>query len=177
MPTAANTILLEWNRLGPEAAADVILPCNGSRAWAAGVASRSPVLTSETMFAASDEVWLGLNERDWQQAFDSHPRIGERHAKAATAESAAWSAGEQSRAQADAATAAALTEANLEYERRFGRIFIVCATGKRAQEILRILHARIKNSAAAELQEAAEQQREITRLRLRKWLQIPLEAC
>ena len=72
---------------------------------------------------------------------------------------------------ADAAAKIALAEANREYERRFDRIFIVCATGKSAAEILEILQRRLKNDAETELQEAAEQQRQITEIRLKKWLQ------
>lgn len=177
MPPAVNTILEDWNRLPQEDAAQTILPCNGSRAWAIGVVNRYPFDTTEQLFAASDEVWRGLSEHDWQQAFDSHPRIGEKHAKAATAKSEAWSAGEQSKAQAETSNAPALAESNRKYEEKFGRIFIVCATGKSAAEILAILRKRLGNEPAAELQEAAEQQRQITQLRLRKWLQIPAEAC
>jgi 2-oxo-4-hydroxy-4-carboxy-5-ureidoimidazoline decarboxylase len=64
----------------------------------------------------------------------------------------------------------ALAKGNRQYEERFGRIFIVCAAGKSAAEILAILNARIRNTAADELLEAAEQQRQITQLRLRRWL-------
>ena len=74
-------------------------------------------------------------------------------------------------ADADAALKAALADANREYEQRFNRIFIVCATGKSAQEILEILRRRFHNDAETELHEAAEQQRQITEIRLRKWLQ------
>jgi 2-oxo-4-hydroxy-4-carboxy-5-ureidoimidazoline decarboxylase len=63
--------------------------------------------------------------------------------------------------------------ANREYEARFGRIFIICATGKSAAEMLAILHQRLSNDPRAELLEAAEQQRQITQLRLRKWLGVP----
>ena len=72
---------------------------------------------------------------------------------------------------ADAAAKTPLAEANREYERRFNRIFIVCATSKSAVEILEILRRRLKNGAETELHEAAEQQRQITELRLKKWLQ------
>lgn len=74
-------------------------------------------------------------------------------------------------ADADAALKDALAEANREYERRFRRIFIVCATGKSAPEILAILQRRMANDEETELQEAAEQQRQIAEIRLRKWLQ------
>ena len=167
-----NTILEDWNRLEQETATKVILPCNGSLAWAIGVVNLYPFETPDELFAASDKVWLALPEEAWQQAFDSHPRIGEHKAKAATAQSLKWSAGEQSAANPDEATQAALAAANMEYEQKFGRIFIVCATGKRAAEMLAILQRRLVNDPATELKEAAEQQRLITQIRLRKWLGI-----
>ena len=167
-----NTILEDWNRLEQETATQVILPCNGSLAWANGVVNLYPFETPDELFAASDKVWQALPEKDWQQAFDSHPRIGEHKAKAATAQSLKWSAGEQSAANPDEATQAALAAANKEYEQRFGRIFIVCATGKSAAEMLAILQRRLANDPATEVREAAEQQRQITQIRLRKWLGV-----
>jgi 2-oxo-4-hydroxy-4-carboxy-5-ureidoimidazoline decarboxylase len=106
------------------------------------------------------------------EAFQSHPRIGERGKPAAPwGQAAAWSAEEQ-RSVADAgdALAIALAEGNHVYERRFGRIFIVCAKGKSAAEILKILERRLKNDPEAELHAAAEEQRKITEIRLKKWL-------
>jgi 2-oxo-4-hydroxy-4-carboxy-5-ureidoimidazoline decarboxylase len=169
---SVNQTLEDWNRLEQETAAKIILPCNGSLAWALGVMNLYPFDTPEELFAASDKVWLALPEKDWQQAFDSHPRIGEHQAKAATAQSLKWSAGEQSAANPDTATQEALAAANREYEQKFGRIFIVCATGKSAAEMLAILQARLANDPVTELKEAAEQQRQITQIRLRKWLGI-----
>ncbi len=127
------------------------------------------------MFAASDKVWLALDPSDWQEAFDSHPRIGEHKAKAATEQSLTWSAGEQSAAQLTEDTQAALAAANRVYEETFGRIFIVCASGKSAAEMLKILRKRLANDAETELLEAVEQQRQITQIRLRKWLAAPQE--
>jgi 2-oxo-4-hydroxy-4-carboxy-5-ureidoimidazoline decarboxylase len=72
----------------------------------------------------------------------------------------------------DAAARLALAEGNRQYEERFGRIFIVCAAGRSAAEILAILQRRMQNTAAAELLKAAEQQRQITQLRLRRWLGV-----
>jgi 2-oxo-4-hydroxy-4-carboxy-5-ureidoimidazoline decarboxylase len=167
---SSNDILEAWNRLEQDYAMQTILPCNGSRAWAIGMVNARSFDEPEQLFAASDKVWLALPEKDWQEAFDSHPRIGEHKAKAATAASLEWSEGEQSGAQLNADTGAALAAANLEYEQKFGRIFIVCATGKSAAEMLAILQARLKNDPVAELHEAAEQQRQITQIRLRKWL-------
>ncbi len=106
------------------------------------------------------------------EAFSKHPRIGERKAPlAASAQSAAWSAQEQRNvAEAGESVQLALAEGNREYERRFDRVFIVCATGKSASEILEILRRRLRNDDATELREAAEEQRKITNIRLKKWL-------
>jgi len=169
-----NQILEEWDRLEQETATEVLLPCNGSRAWAIGVVNLYPFETPEELFEASDKVWRALSEQDWQQAFDSHPRIGEHKAKAATEQSLKWSSGEQSAAQLTEDTQAALAAANREYEAKFGRIFIVCATGKTAAEMLAILQKRLANDPQTEVKEAAEQQRLITQIRVRKWLCINL---
>jgi 2-oxo-4-hydroxy-4-carboxy-5-ureidoimidazoline decarboxylase len=174
IPSAApNQVLLRWNQADAQAAAQEILPCCGSIAWAEALAARRPFATPQELFTTSDLVWQGLPEEAWREAFDSHPRIGQHHAKAATATSLAWSSREQSAALApDQAVADALAEANREYEAKFGRIFIVCATGKSATEILELCRTRMKNTAAAEMLESAEQQRQITQLRLRRWLNI-----
>jgi 2-oxo-4-hydroxy-4-carboxy-5-ureidoimidazoline decarboxylase len=112
------------------------------------------------------------------EAFRSHPRIGEssigksRAPTVTSRQSTAWSEQEQ-RKITDAVDSAkvALAGANQEYERRFNRIFIVCASGKSPAEILTILRRRLENDEHAELREAVEQHRQITQLRLRKWLQ------
>ena len=106
------------------------------------------------------------------EAFRSHPRIGESEPReSASAEASAWSTHEQqSVTAAGNAVKVELAEANREYERRFNHIFIVCATGKSAPEIMEILRRRMQNDEATERQEAAEQQRQITQIRLNKWL-------
>jgi OHCU decarboxylase len=165
--------LARWNRLSAGDAMRAILPCCGSRAWAQGVVARRPIADVEALLAASHEMWRRLAPSDWMEAFQSHPRIGESRARQSPpAQSVAWSTQEQRLvADADAAVKAGLADANREYERRFNRTFIVCATGKSAQEILEILLRRLNNDADTELHEAAEQQRQITEIRLRKWLQ------
>ncbi len=142
-------------------------PCCGSQAWAAALASRRPITDEPSLLEVSRAIWHALPQEAWQEAFDSHPRIGQTHAqKHATAESLRWSAQEQRTALSeDDATQLALAEANRRYEEKFGRIFIVCASGKTAAEMLTILEARMKNDPATELHEAAEQQRLITELR------------
>jgi len=171
MTPPSNPVLTRWNALDAEAAAHEILPCCGSHAWADALVTHRPFTDARQLFAASDEIWAALQEPAWREAFDSHPRIGQQHARAATAKSLAWSSEEQRAAMSpDDAVKLALAEGNRQYEERFGRIFIVCASGRSAQEILAILNARMSNTAAAELLEAAEQQRQITQLRLRRWL-------
>jgi len=168
-----NNVLARWNFLPIAAAFDEILPCCGSRAWADGMVARRPLPDEAALLAASDETWRRLAKSDWLEAFRSHPRIGESQApKAASQRSAAWSEQEQRNvAGSNNSAKSALAEGNREYERRFGRIFIVCATGKAPSEILKILRRRLENDEQTELQEAAEQQRQITQIRLRKWLQ------
>lgn len=175
--SATNTTLAEWNGLSLDDAADVILPCNGSAVWATLVAYNRPFSSPEGLFTASNNIWRSLPEEDWQQAFDSHPRLGERSAKAATEKSLRWSGDEQSAANPDQAARDALAAANHEYEAKFGRIFLLCATGRSAEEMLAILLARMENDATTELREAAEQQRLITQLRLRRWLGMTAMTC
>ncbi|MGA1983991.1 MAG: 2-oxo-4-hydroxy-4-carboxy-5-ureidoimidazoline decarboxylase [Acidobacteriaceae bacterium] len=170
-PSSPNPVLTRWNTLDADTAAREILPCCGSRAWAGALSARRPFADAQQLFAASDQVWAALPEPAWNEAFASHPRIGQQHARFATAQSLSWSSAEQRVAMSeDHAVKLALAEGNRQYEERFGRIFIVCAAGRSAQEILAILKVRMRNTAAAELLEAAEQQRKITQLRLRRWL-------
>jgi OHCU decarboxylase len=167
-----SQVLARWNALQPDKASEEILPCCGSKAWALGMAARRPLLDEPSLLAACDEVWKGLAESDWMKAFRSHPRIGDSHSpSAASPQSAAWSGEEQRKVgSAGEDTKLALAEGNRAYERKFGRIFIVCATGKSAPETLEILRRRLSNDEATELREAAEQQRQIAHLRLKKWL-------
>jgi 2-oxo-4-hydroxy-4-carboxy-5-ureidoimidazoline decarboxylase len=167
-----NEVLARWNHSSPAEAAEELLPCCGSPAWAKQLASRRPFRDTSSLLTASDEIWLSLPSSDWLQAFHSHPRIGESSAQAPVhARSSAWSRQEQLQAAAAPDPAKQkLDEGNRIYEQQFGHIFIVCATGKSAAEILEILRRRMHNDAGTELREAAEQQRQITQLRLKKWL-------
>jgi OHCU decarboxylase len=167
-----NHVLARWNGLRPDEAAEEILPCCGSKAWARGMAARRPIIGEADLLAGCDQVWKSLPESDWMEAFRSHPRIGESRSPASgPARSAAWSREEQrtvGNAGEDVQTA--LREGHRAYEQRFKHIFIVCATGKSAPEILEILRRRLRNEETKELDEAAEQQRQIAHLRLKKWL-------
>ena len=168
-----NNILARWNSLDPATAAREALPCCGSQAWAFALASKRPFTDTSSVAEASTAVWFALPQEAWQEAFESHPRIGQKHAQsAATDESLKWSAQEQRAAlSADDTVKLALEEANRRYEQKFGRIFIICATGKAPAEILTSLEKRMQNDAATELRESAEQQHQITQLRLQRWLE------
>jgi 2-oxo-4-hydroxy-4-carboxy-5-ureidoimidazoline decarboxylase len=169
-----NAVLDRWNSLERDVAAEVVLPCCGSQVWAAELAARRPISDETRLLVESSDVWRGLPVQAWQEAFDSHPRIGEQKPQGhATDESLKSSATEQAVAlSADEAAKLALKEANRRYEVRFGRIFIICASGKSASEILAALETRMQNDDATELHEAAEQQRQITALRLKRWLEV-----
>lgn len=170
---AIHPTLQRWNALLGGEAAEEILVCCGSRRWARELARLRPFANIVELSVASDRVWWSLDSDDWDEAFRSHPRIGERRGPVTAApESAAWSRQEQNGVDTqNAGVIAELARGNAEYEQRFGRIFLICATGKSAGEMLDILRVRMGNDVETELREAAEQQRQITQLRLRKWLE------
>jgi OHCU decarboxylase len=167
-----STALARWNFLPPLGAAIEIFPCCGSNSWARQMAALRPIEDEDSLLAASDKIWRSLTEAHWMEAFAHHPRIGRSVAPSnAPARSAQWSSEEQQRVGAAADNLlAALAEGNRAYEQRFNRIFIVCAAGKSAQTILDILQRRLRNDEQTELQESAEEQRQITTLRLKKWI-------
>jgi 2-oxo-4-hydroxy-4-carboxy-5-ureidoimidazoline decarboxylase len=167
-----NSVLARWNGLNGIDAASEILPCCGSQEWARRMAAVRPIEDELDLIRQSDRVWQSLHEKHWDEAFRSHPRIGESPTQGdAGRQAAAWSAEEQKNAAAsNQSLKQEIGKLNREYDERFGRTFIVCATGKTAPEILAILRERIENDPVTELREAAEQQRQITHIRLKKWL-------
>lgn len=134
--------------------------------------ARRPYPSLEALLAAADEVWRKARPSDWRQAVGAHPRIGDKAvADPAGGQAARWSAEEQTKAgRSEAAARQALAQGNLEYERRFGRIYLVCAAGRSADELLADLRGRLDNSPEEELRVAAEEQHKITRRRLLKLL-------
>ena len=164
---------LEWlNTLAREDAVARLLACCGSERWAARVADRRPFADERQLFEAAEQIWWRLGREDWLAAFRSHPKIGEREAARETGEEASrWSREEQAGVGgAPPETAGAIESGNREYEKHFGYIFIICATGKTPGEMLDALRRRLSNDPATELCVAAEEQRRITRLRLVKLL-------
>ena len=162
--------LEDLNALDEESAARQFLRCCGSSRWARRMAAARPFASADAMALEADAVWAALQRDDWLEAFAAHPKIGA--GGAGGEETGRWSDQEQAGvASAAEATRRRLAEANREYQARFGYIFIVCATGRTAGEMLDILERRLKNDGAGEIQVAAEEQRRITRLRLARLLE------
>ena len=129
-----------------------------------------PFMSLNELLDTADHIWWSLDPRDWLEAFQSHPKIGEKKAASAVAVAAQrWSEDEQSGIRNSAQeTIAALAKLNRMYEEKFGFIFIVCATGKSSEEMLSNLRRRLNNDPDEELRIAAAEQAKITQLRLRK---------
>lgn len=162
--------LNDLNTLDDEQAIAALLRCCGCSRWARLMASARPFADARAMTEAADRIWASLGAPDYLEAFAAHPKI-ESGRSGGSGLSDSWSDDEQAgvrRASADVQQR--LADANLEYEARFGYIFIVCASGKTAAEMLALLEARLHHPPDEELAIAADEQRKITRLRLQKLL-------
>lgn len=163
---------MKLNALAPPEAEAAFLACCGSRAWARRMTEGRPYADTAALVEAGDRIWVSLAPEDWREAFAAHPPIGGKFGEQKTDGEdrfRRWSEQEQAGvALAEAALLTELAEANRIYAGRFGYIFIVCATGKSAREMLSLLHSRLHNDPDRELRVAAEEQRKITRLRLLK---------
>lgn len=160
------------NQWDTEEAREALGRCCGSQRWVEGMLAQRPFRAVEDLFDAADRIWDALEPEDWKEAFAHHPKIGDVSAlREKFASTADWAEGEQAGArQASEETLSRLTQGNHAYEARFGYIFIVCATGKSAPEMLALLEERLGNDPETELRVAAREQAKITRLRLEKLL-------
>lgn len=167
-----NATLAAWNAASATEARNAMLACCGAKRWAEAMVALRPVASVAALSEAADQVWGTMQETDWLEAFACHPRIGEPVAGAhANARSTAWSRAEQSQTGAAGENVLAeIAAENRKYEEQFGFTYIVCATGKSAEEMLAILKRRLGSTRERELREAAEQQRQIMQIRLGKWL-------
>lgn len=159
------------NQLSRESAECALFSCCASRSWVAQMLDRRPFASTEDVFLAAAEGWAALGRDDYLEAFAGHPKIGDNLAvlRERFARTAGWSSEEQAGVtSASDAVLEDLRRANISYHERFGYIFIVCATGKSAEEMLALLQARLLHDPARELAVAAAEQAKITRLRLEK---------
>lgn len=164
--------LAELNALEESGARAELLRCCGSSRWVEAMSKRRPFAGKDSLLDAAREIWRALGPADWREAFTHHPKIGDLDSlKKKFSATAGWASGEQAGAAgASEATLRALAQGNADYEKRFGYIFIVCATGKRADEMLVSLLERLGNDPERELAAAAGEQEKITALRLEKLL-------
>ena len=165
--------LHDLNTLDTAKQCEILLSCCGTVAWARCVSGKLPAEDLVDLLETAEECWLACSRDDWKEAFAAHPEIGNiENLNRKFGNTAAWAAEEQSSAgKASAQTIAALAEANSLYREKFGYIFIVCATGKSAEEMLGLLHTRLHNDPDVEIDIAADEQWRITKLRLEKLLE------
>ena len=160
----------DFNSQSKENAFKEVFNCCGSTSWANHVVSKRPFLTVEELKLVSDQIWKNSSIENILEAFTHHPKIGDKKSveKKFTSTSN-WASNEQSGVdKAENSILEELAKGNLEYENKFGFIFIVCATGKTAEEMLKLLNKRLPNSIDEEIRIAAGEQNKITHLRIDK---------
>jgi 2-oxo-4-hydroxy-4-carboxy-5-ureidoimidazoline decarboxylase len=164
--------LEQLNNTDPAAASALLRQCCSSESWIQRLVDARPFASAAALGTAANEAWRDLAEADHLQAFEGHPRIGDVGSlKARYASTRQLAAGEQVLVEtAGDDIIEALADANTQYQKKFGFIFIVCATGKSAEQMLNLLLARLPNNRDSELANAAEEQRKIFQLRLEKLL-------
>lgn len=165
--------LEQFNKLNKDAATAELLKCCGSSKWVSLMMENFPFPSENIMMQKAAEVWHEqCKKEDWLEAFTHHPKIGDtKSLKEKFVSTKDWAASEQSGVQtANDTVIELLANENKEYENKFGFIFIVCATGKSAEEMLHLLQNRLQNNYKDELKIAMKEQDKITQLRLKKLL-------
>lgn len=160
----------ELNQLSSAQAFEELFKCCGSTSWAKMLVAKRPFLDLKDLMNKSDACWVLCSEQDGLEAFTHHPKIGDvSELEKKFASTKEWAGNEQAGVSvAQQSTIEALAKGNNEYEQKFGYIFIVCATGKTADEMLALLNNRIGNDAETELKIAMAEQNKITKIRLEK---------
>ena len=164
--------LQRLNSMEPHFAINAFFKCCGSYQWATRMTDERPFSSVATIKESAERIWWSLDPHDWLEAFRSHPKIGEsKAALQVDAVARKWSEQEQAAVrQSSDTTINELAQLNRDYESKFGFIFIVCASGKSAEEMLALLRSRLGNDTEKELHTAAAEQAKITSLRLEKLL-------
>ncbi len=158
--------LEQFNAAPAEQLVPALTACCDVPAWVDAVTAGRPYPDVDKLMATADTAARRFARTDVDRALQAHPRIGERASGPST--EAGWSRQEQSGVNPDEDTRAALLEGNRAYEQKFGRVFLICATGLSSDQVLASLHERLRNDAAAEESVVAEELRKIALLRLRK---------
>lgn len=158
------------NRISEADAATAFTQCCAAQRWVERMVIDRPFESLAEMLEISDRIWEECDVDDYLEAFEGHPRIGDVESLAKKyANTKGWAGGEQKGVEgADRAVLERLAKGNANYEEKFGHLFIVCATGKSAAEMLALLEARMNNDPKTEVMVAAEEQNKITRIRLKK---------
>lgn len=164
--------LHELNTLDKQKLREELFKCCGSSAWVEKMLKVFPMDDLVELLEDAEEKWFECTEEDWKAAFSQHPEIGDIESLKTKFSNPGWAEGEQAGVnEASQHTLEALAEGNRLYKARFGYIFIVCATGKSAEEMLGLLHARLPNAPEEEIKIAADEQNKITKMRLEKLLE------
>ena len=165
--------LHELNILPKQQLIEELAKCCGSSAWINKMLPFFPADDLVELLEDAEEQWYLCSEQDWKEAFAHHPKIGDAESlKKKFASTSQWASEEQSGVNtASPQTIEALVKGNQEYEKKFGYIFIIYATGKSAEEMLVILQTRLQNNPEVEIEVAADEQNKITKLRLEKLLE------
>jgi len=162
----------QLNRLSEADATAAFTQCCSAQRWVERMVIDRPFESLAEMLEISDRIWEECDVDDYLEAFQGHPRIGDVDSLAKKyANTKGWAGGEQKGVEgAEREVLERLAQGNADYEEKFGHIFIVCATGKSAAEMLALLEARMNNDPEHEISVAAEEQNKITRIRLKKLL-------
>jgi len=164
----------ELNAMPLQKLYEALEQCCGAKHWVSEMVTKAPFADKETLFKWADEIWENADKDCWLEAFTHHPKIGDIDSLSKKfANTKQWATGEQSGVQAaKEEILQALAKGNKVYETKFGYIFIVCATGKSAKEMLALLNKRLPNAPEEELLIAMKEQQKITRIRLEKLLEL-----
>lgn len=162
--------ILEFNRLPKEKIKELLFNCCSCTAWTDQLIQESPYKSVNELKGKSDNIWFSCDEESWMEAFSHHPKIGDlsslENKFAATKHLAL--AEQAGVGQTSEEVIKQLWDYNIRYEEKFGYIFIVCATGKSAEEMLILLQQRLKNDRSDELKIAIAEQNKITHIRINK---------
>jgi len=164
--------LEKLNALTAEQATHTFMQCCTSSTWVNTMVAKRPYADKQAVIKHADLAWQDLEEADYLEAFEGHPKIGDVNSLRAKYVNTKELAGNEQGLVKDAndEVLQVLSQGNTDYEAKFGFIFIVCATGKSAKEMSDLLQARLPNNKTQELINAAEEQRKIFQLRINKAL-------